>query len=83
MTAAVGQRYYYQDGDDYKKIAGGLREKYGVNNLFDAYYKRTMTSWEQIKTPVGLTGVKHLRMLYLEFRSGCDNSLCQIIEGIY
>ena len=38
MSAAVGQRYYYQDDDDYKKITGGLREKYRVNNLFDAYY---------------------------------------------
>lgn len=34
MSAASGLRFYYQDDDDYKQIAGGLREKYGVHNLY-------------------------------------------------
>lgn len=46
MSAASGFRFYYQDDDDYKKIAGGLREKYGVYNHFDAYYNRQMSKEE-------------------------------------
>ncbi len=38
MSAASGLRFYYQDDNDYKQIAGGLREKYGVYNLFDASF---------------------------------------------
>ncbi|MBD5353567.1 MAG: NAD-dependent protein deacetylase [Bacteroides sp.] len=48
MSAASGKnwRYFYQDDDVYKKIAGGLREKYGDKNLFDAYYDSRMTKGE-------------------------------------
>ena len=46
MSAASGLRFYYQDDDDYKKIAGGLRDKYDVHNMFDAYYDRRFTKGE-------------------------------------
>lgn len=48
MSAASGKnrRYFYQDDDVYKKIAGGLREKYGDKNYFDAYYDNRMTPGE-------------------------------------
>lgn len=48
MSAASGKnwRYFYQDDDVYKKIAGGLREKYGDKNFFDAYYDNRMTPGE-------------------------------------
>ncbi len=48
MSAASGKnwRYFYQDDDVYKKIAGGLREKYGDKNFFDAYYDPRMTKGE-------------------------------------
>ena len=48
MSAASGKdwRYFYQDDDVYKKIAGGLREKYGDRNFFDAYYDNRMTKGE-------------------------------------
>ena len=38
MSAASSKdwRYFYQDDDVYKKIAGGLREKYGDRNFFDS-----------------------------------------------
>lgn len=46
MSAASGLRFYYQDDDDYKNIAGGLRDKYGVHNLFDAYYSPQLSNEE-------------------------------------
>lgn len=58
MSAAGGLRYYYQDDDDYKKIAGGLREKYGDKNLFDAYYDRRIAKGEH--WALLLRSIKHL-----------------------
>lgn len=58
MSAAGGLRYYYQDDDDYKKIAGGLREKYGDKNLFDAYYDRRIAKDEH--WALLLRSIKHL-----------------------
>lgn len=58
MSAAGGLRYYYQDDDDYKKIAGGLREKYGDKNLFDAYYDRRIAKGEH--WALLLRTIKHL-----------------------
>lgn len=58
MSAAGGLRYYYQDDDDYKKIAGGLREKYGDKNLFDAYYDRKIAKGEH--WALLLRTIKHL-----------------------
>ena len=48
MSAASSKdwRYFYQDDDVYKKIAGGLRDKYGDKNFFDAYYDYRMTKGE-------------------------------------
>ncbi|MDE6265338.1 MAG: NAD-dependent protein deacetylase [Paramuribaculum sp.] len=46
MSAASGFRWYYEDDDDYKEIAGGLREKYGDHNSFDLFYDHRLTPGE-------------------------------------
>lgn len=46
MSAASGFRWYYEDDDDYKEIAGGLREKYGDRHAFDLFYDRRLTRGE-------------------------------------
>ncbi|MDE5878069.1 MAG: NAD-dependent protein deacetylase [Muribaculaceae bacterium] len=46
MSAASGFRWYYEDDDDYKEIAGGLREKYKDYNSFDLFYDRRLTRGE-------------------------------------
>lgn len=38
MSAASGFRFYYMDDDDYKQLAGGLREKYQRFSMFDLFY---------------------------------------------
>ena len=58
MSAASGLRFYYQDDDDYKQIAGGLRGKYGVYNLFDAYYDQRLCDEEH--WALLLRTIKHL-----------------------
>lgn len=58
MSAAGGLRFYYQDDDDYKKMAGGLRVKYGVHTLFDAYYDKRMSKGEH--WALLLRSIKHL-----------------------
>lgn len=61
MSAASGKnwRYFYQDDDVYKKIAGGLREKYGDRNFFDAYYDNRMTPGEH--WAIKLRSMEHTR----------------------
>lgn len=58
MSAAAGLRYFYQDDDDYKAMAGGLREKYGDENMFNLYYDRRLTKGE--KWALVLRSIKHL-----------------------
>lgn len=60
MSAASGDgfRYFYQDDDTYRQIAGGLREKYGDKTFFDAYYDRRMTPGEH--WALVLRSIKHL-----------------------
>lgn len=58
MSAAGGLRYFYQDDDDYKRMIGGLREKYGDRNMFDAYYDHRMTKGEH--WALVLRSIKHL-----------------------
>lgn len=46
MSAASGFRFYYQDDDVFKRMAGSLREKYGFRNWFDGFYCPQMTKGE-------------------------------------
>ena len=46
MSAANGERYYYQDDDDFKKLAGSLRDKYDIHSWFDLYYDPRVTKEE-------------------------------------
>lgn len=76
MSAASGLRFYYQDNDDYKKMAGGLREKYGVYNMFDAYYDPRLTKEEH--WALLLRSIKHL----YEVETGeTYKDLYEILEG--
>lgn len=38
MSAASGFRFYYKDDDIYKKMSGGLRDKYQKFSMFDLFY---------------------------------------------
>ena len=46
MSASCGFKFYYQDDETYRMIAGGLREKYGLYNVFDAFYSPKLTRGE-------------------------------------
>lgn len=58
MSAAAGLRYFYQDDDDYKAMAGGLHDKYAVHNMFDLYHDRRPTKGEH--WALVLCSIKHL-----------------------
>ncbi len=47
MSAASGFKFYYQDDEVYRMIAGSLADKYKVYNFFDAFYCPKMTSGEK------------------------------------
>ena len=46
MSAASGFVFYYQDDEVFRKLAGGLARKYGIHNMFDAFYDRRLTRGE-------------------------------------
>ena len=46
MSAASGFRFYYQDDEVFRQMAGSLREKYGFRNMFDGFYNPRMTKGE-------------------------------------
>ena len=46
MSAASGFRFYYQDDEVFRQMAGSLREKYGFRNMFDGFYHPRMTKGE-------------------------------------
>ncbi|MDE7154165.1 MAG: NAD-dependent protein deacetylase [Muribaculaceae bacterium] len=76
MSAAGGLRFYYQDDDDFKKIAGGLREKYGVDNLFNAYYDPRLTNGEHWALLL-----RQIKCLYEIETPEVYHELAEIIKG--
>ena len=40
MSAASGFVFYYQEDDVFRRMAGGLAEKYDRHNMFDLFYYR-------------------------------------------
>ncbi len=46
MSAASGFRFYYQDDEVFRQMAGSLREKYGFRNMFDGFYHPRTTKGE-------------------------------------
>lgn len=76
MSAASGFKFYYADDDVYKKIAGGLREKYDKHSFFDLYYDSRLTRgefWAMI-----IRAVKYMR----ECETGETYiDLAEILEG--
>lgn len=84
MSAAGGLRYFYQDDEDYKRMIGGLREKYGVRNMFDAYYDRRMTKGED--WALVLRSIKHLYDIevsepHVELKEILDGKNYYIVRG--
>lgn len=59
MSAASGFKFYYADDDVFKRIAGGLREKYGFRTYFDAYYDRRISEGE--RWAMLLRAIKYMR----------------------
>lgn len=47
MSAASGFRFYYQDDEVFRQMAGSLREKYGFRNMFDGFYHPRITKGER------------------------------------
>ena len=47
MSAASGFKFYYQDDDVFRMIAGGLADKYGFHNMFDGFYDSRLTDGER------------------------------------
>lgn len=47
MSAASGFRFYYQEDDVFRSVAGGLAKKYDRHNMFDLFYDRRPTRGEQ------------------------------------
>lgn len=47
MSAASGFRFYYQDEEVFRQMAGSLREKYGFRNMFDGFYHPRITKGER------------------------------------
>ena len=45
MSAASGFKFYYQDDEIFRKLAGGLADKYGFTNLFDGFYNPNLTKY--------------------------------------
>lgn len=46
MSAASGFKFYYQDDEVFRWIAGGLADKYGFHNSFDGFYNPDVTRGE-------------------------------------
>lgn len=46
MSAASGFKFYYQDDEVFRELAGGLADKYGFKNLFDGFYNPNLTRGE-------------------------------------
>lgn len=47
MSAASGFKFYYQDDDVFRMLAGGLADKYGFKNMFDDFYDSRLTDRER------------------------------------
>mgnify|MGYP001075189965 FL=1 len=47
MSAASGFKFYYQDDNVFRKIAGGLADKYGFRSMFDGFYNPNLTDGER------------------------------------
>lgn len=76
MSAASGFRWYYEDDDDYKKIAGGLREKYGDKNSFDLFYDNRLTRGEHWATVLRM-----IQMVYEKETGGTYKDLAELLKG--
>lgn len=59
LSASAGFRYYYQDDDVYRQLAGGLRQKYGKNNVFDLFYCPSLTRGEYWALVIRQTAYVH------------------------
>lgn len=47
MSAASGFKFYYQDDDVFRMLAGGLADKYGFKSMFDGFYDSRLTDGER------------------------------------
>ena len=47
MSAASGFVFYYQEDNVFRRMAGGLAEKYDRHNMFDLFYDRRPSRGEQ------------------------------------
>ncbi len=76
MSAASGFRFYYQDDEVFRQMAGSLREKYGFRNMFDGFYHPRTTKGEH--WALQLRTIKYV----YECRTGeTYTDLAELLEG--
>lgn len=76
MSAASGFRFYYMDDDDYKSIAGGLRDKYKQYSLFNLFYDFRLTPGER-----WALNLRTLRFIYEEKTGETYTDLAKLLNG--
>ena len=76
MSAASGFRFYYQDDEVFREIAGSLRDKYGFNNMFDGYYHPSITRGE-----LWALMLRTIRYIYKCHTGDTYIDLAEILDG--
>ena len=76
MSAASGFVFYYQEDKVFHELAGGLARKYGIHNMFDAFYDRRLTRGEH--WAVVLRTIKYI---YDCYTGDTYTDLAKLLEG--
>ncbi|WP_287940716.1 hypothetical protein [Faecalibaculum rodentium] len=58
LSAADGRRFWYEDDEEFRKVFGPFRDKYGVRSAFDAFYYPCRT--ENERWALNATLIHHL-----------------------
>ncbi|WP_300903355.1 hypothetical protein [Faecalibaculum rodentium] len=58
LSAADGRRFWYEDDEEFRKVFGPFRDKYGVRSAFDAFYYPYRT--ENERWALNATLIHHL-----------------------
>ena len=70
MSAASGFVFYYQEDNVFRRMAGGLAEKYDRHNMFDLFYDRRPSRGEQWALMLRVIPAQREGLLYCYDQSG-------------
>lgn len=76
MSAASGFRFYYQDDEVFRRMAGSLREKYGFRNQFDGFYNPHLTPGEHWALQLRV-----IKYVYECYTGETYTDLAELLEG--